>query len=253
MDTQIRRSAKVICLTACIFLLPSVVLFSADIESIDVKGGVIWIGNEPADTEGKDAAPHPLATVVGVSLPIRFSSLFSLVPELRYYGLPYGMEYGRAVPVEIEFASWPWVLGFLLEPRAVFDFHLADTLTISPYASPTFLFRIPVPNRYSTDIEAIAAYHYGMGRFFYPEVGVVLDWELPFRNRSPLAETLNEEGFNEEPPYEGIEIHFVVDVNAYFPVFHIWDGEERKFYDQFMASGAVGLRVFLPPRQDEPS
>jgi len=247
------KIAKSIYLAALIFFLFSPVLLSADLESIDVKGGVIWIGNEPVDAEGKDAAPHPLTTVVGVSLPIRFSTIFALVPELRYYGLPYGMEYGRAVPVEIEFASWPWVLGFLLEPRAVFDFRLADTLTISPYLSPTFLIRIPVPNRYSADIDEIAAYQYGMGRFFYPEAGVVLDWRLPFRNRSPLAESLNEEGFTGEPPYEGIEIHFIVDLNAYFPVFHIWDGEERKFYDQFMASGAVGLRFLLPAQKGEPS
>ncbi len=241
MYTRSSFAHKIIILTAIAFLTTAVAVYSINLESVDIKGGMMWIGNETGD-----AAPSPLTTIVGVSLPIRFASFFALEPELRYYGQPYGIEHGRPVPVEIEFAKWAWVLGFFLEPRAVFDFRIVDTLTLSPYISPTFLFRIPARNWGDADSGAIAAYQYGMGRFFYPEVGLIVDWELPFRIRSFQAESLNEDGFTEMPPYEGIEIHFVVDLNVYFPLFHAWDDEERKFYDQFMTSGVVGLRFFFP-------
>ncbi len=229
------------------FLIPAVALHSINLESVDVKGGLIWIGNAPADPDGEDAAPNPLTTIIGVSLPVRFTSFFAVKPELRYYGLPYGVEYGRPVPVEMEFADWAWVLGILVEPRAVFDFQILKTLSLSAYASPTFLFRIPARTWGDADRGVIAAYQYGMGRFFYPEVGIVVDWELPFRTQSLEAESLNENERAENEPYKGIELHFVADLNVYFPLFHAWDEEGRKFYDQFMTSGAVGLRFFFPP------
>ena len=240
---RIRSSCnfKIILLTSISFLIPALAVYSINLESVDIKGGMIWIGNETGDT-----APSPLTTIIGVSLPIRFSGFFALEPELRYFGLPYGVEHGRPVPVEIEFADWAWVLGFFLEPRAVFDFQIIDTLTLSPYVSPTFLFRIPARRWGDADRGEIAAYQYGMGRFFYPEIGLIVDWELPFRINSPEAETLNEGDFPEADPYEGIEIHFIADLNVYFPLFHTWDDEERQFYDQFMTSGVVGLRFFFP-------
>jgi hypothetical protein len=218
--------------------------YSINIESVDIKGGMIWIGNE--EVEENDAAAHPLLTVVGVSVPVRFTSFFAIEPELRYYGLPYGVEYGRPAPVEIEFENSAFVLGFLLEPRVVFDFQIIDTLTFSAYLSPTFLFRIPARVWGNTDTSEITAYQYGMGRFFYPETGVMVDWELPFRIRSYQAESLNENEFEEEPAEEEIEIHFIVDLSAYFPLFHLWDDEQREFYDQFMTSATVGLRFFFP-------
>jgi hypothetical protein len=248
MCTRRNKINKILLLTFVGFLLSASAAYSINLESIDVKGGMIWIGNEIGD-----AAPSPLTTILGVSLPIRFTSFFALEPELRYYGLPYGVEHGRPVPVEIEFARWAWVLGFILEPRAVFDFQIVDTLTLSPYVSPTFLFRIParawgvnLGDESAAFRREIASYQYGMGRFFYPEVGLIVDWEIPFRNRSPEVESFNEGEFSEEKPNEGIEIHIVVDLNVYFPLFHAWDDEERKFYDQFMTSGVVGIRVFFP-------
>jgi hypothetical protein len=227
-----------------LLVLSTPALFSINVESIDVKGGMIWIGNE--EVVVNDAAADPLLTIVGVSVPIRFTSFFTLAPELRYYGLPYGIEYDRPVPIEIEFARWAFVLGFLLEPRAVFDFQLADNLSLAAYVSPTFLFRIPARIWDDADRGEIAAYQYGMGRFFYPEVGAVLDWELPFRIRSYQAESVNEGDFEEVAHEEGTEVHLVVDLNVYLPLFHVWDDEERKFYDQLMVTGVVGLRFFLP-------
>ncbi len=236
--------AKVIFLVSTSFFLSTLAVYSISLESIDVKAGTIWIGNAPAGSDEKDVAPHPLTTIVGVSLPIRFTSYFSFSPELRYYGQLYGIEYGRTVPVEIEFADSAFVLGLLLEPRVSFDFRIIESLTLAAHASPAFLFRIPARTWGKADRGEIAAYQYGMGRFFYPEVGFSVDWELPFRIRPEKTQSPNEGGFAEDEP--GIEIHFLVDLNVYFPLFHLWDGEAQKFYDQLMVSGVVGLKFFLP-------
>ncbi len=206
----------------------------------------MWIGNAPADPEEKDAAPDPLTTVVGISFPIRFTGFFSISPELRYFGHPYGVEYGRPVPVEMEFRDWTWVFGLLLEPRAVFDFRITESLSMGGYISPSFLFRIPGRVWGEVNRGEIVAYHYGMGRFFYPQAGLTLSWKLPFDIRSEKAESLNEGEFTEPEPYDGIAVHLVVDLSAYFPLFHAWDGEQLHFYDQLMSTGVVGLRFFLP-------
>ncbi len=230
---------KRIAITAVILLLP-LSLHALALESIDVKGGLIWIGNAPV------AAPDPFLATTGVSVPIRFASFFLLAPELRYIGIPYAIEYGRPVPVEMEFMNSVFVLGFLLEPRALFDFQITDSFSLGAYLSPSFLIRIPGKVWDNGERAPIAAYQYGMGRFFYPEAGLTVDWKLPFSTRSAEAEAMNNGEFTDPPPYEGIDIHLVVDLNAYFPLFHAWDGEGLPFYDQFMASGVVGLRFFLP-------
>jgi len=219
---------------------------SIHLESIDVKAGMIFIGNSPVDVDEKDAAPSPLTSILGVSFPIRFTSFFSLAPELRYFGVPYGVEYGRPVPVEVEFAQWSWVMGFLLEPRAYFSFPVAESFSIGAYVSPTFLFRIPAKTWGGASPTLIAAYQYGKGRFFYPEVGITLDWRIPYQRRSEEAEALNDGKFKDIEPYGGIAIHLFVDLGVYFPLFHAWDGEGLRFYDQLMATGLVGLRFFLP-------
>jgi hypothetical protein len=227
-------------------LVPVYAAGAIHLESVDIKGGMIWIGNAPVDAGGTDAAPSPLTALAGVSFPIRFTDFFLLAPELRYFGQPYGIEYGRPVPVEIEFAEWAYVMGLMLEPRALFDFQITPALAFGAYISPSFLFRIPAKIWGDTSRAIIAAYQYGMGRFFYPEIGVAVDWEIPFRVRSKEAESLNEGEFEEDDPYEGISIHLIVDISAYFPIFHAWDKEAVPLYDQFMASGVVGLQVFLP-------
>ena len=206
---------------------------------------MIWIGNEPANSDGKAAAPHPLSSIFGVSFPIRFTSYFSLSPELRYYGQRYGIEYGRPVPVEIEFANSAFVVGLLLEPRAIFDFQIIESVVLAAYVAPAFLFRIPATTWGEVDRDEIAAYQYGMGRFFYPEVGFTVDWELPFRVHSNQAPRLSDGEISIDKRNAGIEIHFLVDLNVYFPLFHAWEDEEPKFYDQLMASGVVGLRFYL--------
>ena len=215
--------------------------FSLGLESLDVKGGIIWIGNAAVDPAGTDAAPDPITTIIGVSLPIRLAPIFLIVPELRYFGGPYGIEYGRAVPVEVEYPDATWVIGLLVEPRVVLDFPLHPSLNLGAYVSPTVLARIPSFTWGTVDSGAVASYQYDQYRFFYPEAGLYLDWKIPSNTRSLEAEALNEGEF-EEDEEQGMDIRLVVDLNSYFPLFHAWDGEDVPFWDQFMVSGTIGLK-----------
>lgn len=228
-----------------LLLFAALLSYSLGLESFDIKSGMIWIGNAAVDPAGTDAAPSPLTTVVGISLPIRLSNIFLIAPELRYYGVPYGMEYGRAVPVEQEFADWAWVMGLLIEPRAVFDFPIQRWLSLGVYVSPTILVRIPARTWGAADTTAIASYLYDQTRYLYPEVGFYFDWRIPSNKRSIEAESLNEGEFEKPEGEEGIVINLVVDLGAYFPIFHIWDGENAPLWDQFMVSGTIGLKFAI--------
>ncbi len=232
------------CLTIALLVGFAGILYSADLEGVTVKGGMIWIGNAPADAD-TPMAPSPLTTVIGAAFPIRFSSVFLFVPELRYYGAPYGIENDRVVPVEEEFADWAWVMGLLVEPRAVLDFRIRRDLNIGLYASPTLLLRIPARRWGDVDGAAIAAYQYGDGRFFYPEVGFYFDWEFPFNIESAEAVAVNEGEFADPDTDTGPVLRLVFDFNAYFPLFHAWDGEGLPFYDQLMLSGTIGIKFLF--------
>lgn len=219
----------------------SVSLYAIEIEGVQVNGGMIWIGNAQIDS-AVPVAPSPLTTTAGVSLPIRFGTFFVLSPRISYYGVPYGVDAGRVVPVEIEYADWAYVMGFLIAPRAVFDLQVARTLNIGAYASPTLALRVPARAWGTVDRSTIASYHYGGGRFFYPETGFYIDWNVPLRSRSLEAETINEGDFEEEESAPARSIHFVADFSAYFPLFHAWDGEGLPFWDQMMVTAMIGLR-----------
>jgi hypothetical protein len=234
-----KQTLRTVSAVIILFVILSTPLFSADLESIDVKGGLLWIGNA-------GSAPPPLTTITALSFPIRFNSYFLLVPEVRYFGLAYGMQSGRAVPVEEEYANWAFVMGLLLEPRAVFDFAVHPALNLGAYATTAFLARIPARRWGAPDVPAIAAYQYQKMRFFYPEFGVYLDWKVPLHVSSPEADAVNEGEFGRTGGDEPFKMQLLVDLNVYLPLFHAWDGEGSiGFYDQLMVSGTVGLRFYL--------
>ena len=232
-------------LTIALLVCLSGVLYAINVESIDVKGGMIWIGNAPTDPANPNTAPSPLTTIVGAALPIRLASVFLVVPELRYFGAPYGIEDGRVVPVEEEFADWAWVMGLLVEAKLVLDFRVQQVLSLGAYVSPTVLVRLPARTWGDVDTGAITSYQYGNGHFFYPEVGLYLDWALPLHIESAQAVALNEDEFVDPDSSAWRPFHLIFDLNAYFPLFHAWDPEGLPSYDQLMLSGTIGLRFFL--------
>lgn len=206
-----------------IFLLYASTLTTADVinrRSVDVHGGLIWIGN--AEPEG---APSPLLNVLSASLPIRFSRLVSFSPEFGLFGTQYGIPDSspKVVPVEREAFSAVWFLSLLVEPHFTLDFGLSNDISIGLFAAPIFLLRVPTVSwgDGSSQLAQIAGYHYEAGRFFYTAAGFSFSWAV-HSNMSLL-----------------------VRIKSYLPVFHIWDNESYPFYDLMMLSGTIGFRIYF--------
>ena len=62
---------------------------------------------------------------------------------------------------------------------------------------------------------------YGSGRFFYPETRFFLRWHVT------------------EP------VDLLVNLRAFYPVFHLWDGSGQPFWDQLMVSFGIGFGIKL--------
>ena len=223
----------------CIFLAAT--LSAISIESFDVSGGVIWIGNT-----GDNTAPSPITSTLAVSIPIRFSPVVLIVPELGYFGGTYGIENDRTVPVEIEFKDSVFVASFLASPRVVFAFNLSPSLILGASVGPTVVIRVPTVawGEGETQREEIVAYQYASARFFYPEVGLLFDWAIPLNVDIPSD---LDQGEGEDSSTNQSRVHLAVNVRGYLPVFHLWDGENLPFHDQLMVSGSAVLRFFLGP------
>ena len=205
-----------------LLLFSSLFLYSISFKSVDVHGGLIFIGN--GETSDEDlGAPSPIKPVIGVGLPMDFFGGFELLPGISFFGLNYAFNEGpRPKPAQDEHREM-YILSFMIEPTVAYPFPLSENLTIKAFAAPIFLIRIPAitaplePSRASE----MNKYFYGKTRFFYPQLGGLLDWKfaenrvLQFRLRS------------------------------YLPLFHAWDGEDAPFYDQMMISFDLGFRFLF--------
>jgi hypothetical protein len=225
------------------------VVFGLDLPGIDISGGPLWIGNgagiersytdENGDTVRNDnpatepeGGPSPLLMAGGVGLPLEFTDLLSLEPELSFFGTQYqladqaatdGSTVPKAVPTEIEYAASLWVLTVMVNVPFRLTFHPVDKISLGGGIHTALLFRIPTLGWGGDDLDraSIAAYFYKKLRFYYPGAGFFLNWKFS----------------------ERLGFHFRL--AALFPIFHLWDGENIKFYDQLMLLGRVGLRFYF--------
>jgi len=220
------RAVKILMSACVLFIAAGGVAFSVDLPGLDVFGGLQWLGN--AETEG---GPSPLMGVWGLGLPIEFSQLISLDPELSMFGTQYQLASDgvKAVPTEIEYAHNLWALMLMLDVPVRFTIHITDTISTGAGAHLSFLFRIPTigwgdASARTGDAEhraAIVSYFYNNARFFYPGIDLFLNWKF----------------------FE--KIGFYVRILSLFPLFHAWDGEDVPFWDQFCLSGRIGIRIYF--------
>jgi hypothetical protein len=223
-----RRKPKIICIALLLVLCSAGTGFALTLPGLDISGGVMWLGN--AETEG---GPSPLLGVWGVGLPLKFTPLFSIDPALSMFGTQYQLttDGSKAVPTEIEYASSLWALALMLDVPFRFTFHVSDTISLGAGPHLAFLFRIPTigwgdASARTGDPDhraAIVAYWYENARFLYPGAGLFFNWKM-FEN-----------------------IGFYVRLLSLFPLFHAWDGENARFWDQLHISGRVGVRFYFKP------
>ena len=218
----------------CVFLV-LIPVAGYSIDSLDVYGGLLWIGNPtyaPASPDGlPTGAPSPILNTWSVSLPLRMGRIFRLVPEIGLFGTQYGLipGYDKTVPVEREYADAVWFLGAMVDLDLWMNIPLGQRLDLGIQAGATFLGRIPVQGWGDgwDQLDEMNSYFFAQARYLYPEVGITFGWRP--------------EGFD--------RLGVTVKAMTYLPIFHLWDNEEVGFADQFMASVSIGLRFFSAPRQ----
>ena len=201
-----------------IFIFVSAVSFGVPFNSIDILGGMLWIGNgeRPDETTG---APSPLSQEIGVSLPMPLGSLFVLDPGIYLYGMEYGYDEGpRPRPIQIENREM-FVLNWIVDLTLLVPFRVIDRLFIAPGISLTGIFRLPLivaPGEEDSSSD-MNSYFYGSTRYFFPGACIKASWDFSDR------------------------FACLVKTGTRLPVFHFWDGESVPFYDQMQVYLDIGF------------
>lgn len=214
-----KRTAGAFAFLVLILLWASPALWS--LSSIEFDGGMVFIGN--TDTA---SAPSPLLPSLGMSFPILERKFWGLDSGFLLLSTYYQYESGRATPVELENRDFV-VFGILADARAGLHVTLGRVVTLGLNGGLVLFLRVPVPlfADAGPDFGPTLGYFYGKARALYPETELFV--------RFPLMEALD----------------LRLAVRAYYPVFHLWDGESLPFWDQFILSGLIGIVYRLPPRK----
>ena len=240
-------------------LIPLCGVPALNIPGLDVSAAFTVKGNSAVQTvldgEGNvvdrisQGGPSPVVTSVAVGLPLEFTPLISLEPELYMFGTHYelynlsvieGFENivdvasaSKAVPTEIETANSVWLLSLMIDVPLRFTIRINETLSAGGGIHNVLLLHIPTlgwgngafaaGSSGDTYRSLIASYFYKSARFYYPGAGLFFSWKFSDR------------------------IGLVIRSRILFPLFHAWDGESAytTFYDQMIISGRIGLRIYF--------
>lgn len=210
-------------LTLIILILLTPGITALEIQGPVFRGGLLFLGSsEP------DAAPSPLLSVPGISLPLRFTDHILLEPALQFFGTWYGFlsDISRPVPFNIEDEGKAWVLGVLIDPAFRAEWPLGGTMAAGLSISPGFLLRFPLITEAGESFDTAAALHYffSAGRFFFPKAGLYLSLQAT----------------------ENITLRFQAD--TWFPLYHAWDDGGGPFWDELIVCGWLGLSWRLPAK-----
>ncbi len=212
---------------AIFFILLLLVLPLSAIRALDwieVDAGLMILINTY-----EDSAPSPLLNHLGVSIPIPLisaeSPLYWDASLLFFFPLYYQHnEAGDAPkfsPAEIEKADTLWTLGIILETRFGYMFTLSERVRLGGAAGLAAVFRLPIVAIEGGSAHQGEAWSYFLARSVYPQVEIACVWDV-----------LDKLGL-------------VFSVRGLFPIFHLWDGENLPFFDQFFLMANLGFRIYL--------
>ena len=206
-----------IVLSAALLGVPSA--FGVSLRGVDVNPGLVMVF-----TTDPLAAPSPIVATIGASMPIDITDLFFVEPAIDVFGVNYRYTDTRAVPATMEAGDGFFTACILIGAQAGARYPLTKVLEIGGTVGADFLIRFPL-ELVNTGAESVAdrdpslEYFYGALRFIYPETRVFLRWQV--------VEQLG----------------LVFSVRAFYPIFHIWDGENLPFLDQLMIAGSLGFSI----------
>jgi hypothetical protein len=204
------------------------------LESVDMHGGLLLLGSPvyaPASPDGEPTgAPSPILNSYSIAFPFVLGDYFRLAPGISFFGTQYRIipGFAKAVPVPVEWADTVWFLSVLVDLELRLDIPLSTRLGLGFDAGAAFLGRVPIPtpnDGWEEQMPGIVSYFYGEARYLYPTFGASFTWK----------------------PAELDRLEVSVRSKAYFPIFHLWDGENSSFFDQFLINLSLGLRIYPRP------
>ena len=215
----------------CVVLAISAPGFALSLNELDVNASLMVIGNP-----GGYGDVSPIVQLFGVSLPMRLSGLFYIEPMLEFFGTNYEWidANSTAVPAQIEAAAGFWTLGALISMHAGVRYAITPKVSLGGSVGADFLLRFPLElsNNSPSSVEGRGPalnYFFAKGRFFYPETRFSVIWQV------------------------SDAISLILNLRAFYPVFHLWDGMGQPFVDQFMFAGGLGIAIRLGPAPAAPA
>jgi hypothetical protein len=198
------------------------------LDEIDANAGLIFIGSNP---QGGVVDPDlGIAPLIGVSVPFRLAGPFFFEPGLDLLGWYYQWNsVSQAAEItQSENGQGFFTIGALVSAQVGASFPVAKDLSLGGAVGVDFFLRVPAEFQNTTstvkdDQSKATSWFYGSGRFLYPETRLFLRWHVS------------------EP------VDLVVNLRAFYPVFHLWDGAGQVFWDSLMVSGGVGFAIRLKP------
>jgi hypothetical protein len=175
----------------------------------------LWLGNP--DT---DSAPSPILSVWGAafkfSLPVENCYV---APEIGFTSVEYFYRDGVAYPAEIEYADAVKTIDIILSAPLLYHFVPAQDFVIHAGTGPAFSFKIPIQTYGEGSAGDVGGYFIDKARFIHWEATADFEW-----------------GFFD---YLG----FFIRARVIFPLYRLWDGENKSLYNGLMAGGGFGLRL----------
>jgi len=205
--------------------LPGAALCALSIDELDANASLIFIGsNPPSGVSDPNLGIPPL---FGISMPIRLSSPFFVEAGVEFLGWYYEWtSSGTAVITQAENGVGFFTIGTLISLQGGVSFPVSRVLSLGGALGLDFFLRFPfeLQNNSSTvkaDESSALSWFYGSGRFFYPETRFFLRWHVS------------------EP------VDLLLNLRAFYPIFHLWDGAGQPFWDQLMVSIGIGFGIRL--------
>jgi len=213
-------------LLALLLLLSAAAASALTITELDADVSALFIASNPQG--GLVDQPLAIAPLVGVTVPMKLSGPFFFEPGIELLGTYYDWTGANAQLTQAENGVGFFTIGALVTVQAGVMFPVSDVVSLGGTIGLDLLLRFPaeLQNTSTTVKDAQSSalgWFYGAARFIYPETRLFLRWHIS------------------EP------VDLLVNVRAFYPVFHFWDGSGQPFWDALMISAGVGFAVRLGP------
>jgi hypothetical protein len=185
--------------------------------TINIGGGVIAILNfDPAN------GITGIVPALSVSFPVMtFNANNLLNARFFLWGADYNWSGGKAVPSEIENRKM-LVVGCVAGITYMLAIPLDERWSLGLEAGAALNLRVPLSlaPAYDSLYSSFFGYLYGAARFIMPDTG--FSFRYKFSDAIGLGGSLN----------------------AYWPLFHIWDMEGSNFFDQTILAGLFEIVIY---------